>query len=191
MKISRQKLYCFADESGQDTGGKIFLTAIVIKDDGGLSELRRSMEIIEQSSAKHQRKWTKTSDMTKQKYLKLLLENSHLRGSCFYSVYFNSKEYTSLLALTIARSVWVSAEANYAVSILIDGLQDTQSETVRYQLKNLKVRYTKIRGMKDEQDALLRLADSVAGFVRDYTEGQGYTQQVFAELIRKKIICEI
>ena len=191
MSALTKKLYCYVDESGQDTGGKIFLVAVVLKDSGRVSELRQSVECIEVKSGKYQRKWTKTPNSIKQKYLDLLLKNKRLEETVFYSAYPDSKQYTPLLALTIVKSINFQKTINYSATIIIDGLKGLETEYIRRQLKNLNIHYSKIRGMKDEQDALLRLADSMAGFVRDYKEGQKYAQVMFLKFAKTKIIKEI
>ncbi|MBI3559004.1 hypothetical protein HY085_01280 [Candidatus Gottesmanbacteria bacterium] len=42
----RQKFYCFVDESGQDTKDKIFLVAIVVKEQGDLEILKEKLSQI-------------------------------------------------------------------------------------------------------------------------------------------------
>jgi len=108
-----------------------------------------------------------------------------------YSAYPDSKQYTPLLALTIAKSINFQKTDNYSATIIIDGLKGLETEYIRRQLKNLNIHYKKIRGMKDEQDALLRLADSMAGFIRDYTEGQKYARELFKKFTKGDIIMEI
>ena len=44
--------------------------------------------------------------------------------------------------------------------------------------------------LKDEQEILLRLADSMAGFLRDAIEGQKYAQK-YLTLFKEKIVIEI
>jgi len=61
---------------------------------------------------------------------------------------------------------------------------------VRTELKRLKIRYRKIRGMKDEQNTFLRLADALAGFLRDAHEKETYTAQYLARLTGAKIVTE-
>jgi len=55
----------------------------------------------------------------------------------------------------------------------------------------LKIKYDKIRGMKDEQDAVLRLADSIAGLLRDFCENQPYTKSILNMFKEGKIVNEI
>ena len=51
-----QKLYCYVDESGQDTKGDLFLVSVVITEEER-DELRRKLIKIEKTSQKGQRKW--------------------------------------------------------------------------------------------------------------------------------------
>jgi len=50
---------------------------------------------------------------------------------------------------------------------------------VGLQLRRSGVRAKKVRGLKDEADALIRLADAVCGFVRGATEGQPAMRVLF------------
>ena len=63
-------------------------------------------------------------------------------------------------------------------------------EKVRVELKKLTVHYSKIRGMKDEQSVFLRLADAIAGFIRDCTEKQHYTVSILKRFKKQKIVIE-
>lgn len=57
-------------------------------------------------------------------------------------------------------------------------------------MKKLKIRYKTIRGMKDEQSVFLRLADSMAGFVRDYIEQKPYAKKFFDRLEKQAMLQE-
>jgi uncharacterized protein YgfB (UPF0149 family) len=49
----------------------------------------------------------------------------------------------------------------------------------------------KVRGVKDESNSLIRLADALAGFVRDFIEGQSYTKELDRIFKIEKHIIEI
>ena len=49
----------------------------------------------------------------------------------------------------------------------------------------------KVKGLGDEQSALIRLSDAIAGFVRDYLEGQDYAKPFFKELLTREVITEL
>jgi hypothetical protein len=78
----------------------------------------------------------------------------------------------------------------YVATIVIDGLTKKDTEKVKKDLRSLKIRYDAIRGMKDEQSAFLRLADCMAGFIRDYREKKPYADELFKLLRGKKIAIE-
>ena len=44
--------------------------------------------------------------------------------------------------------------------------------------------------MKDEQSVFLRLADSIAGFVRDYIEKKPYADKFFKKFKKQEMIKE-
>ncbi len=50
------------------------------------------------------------------------------------------------------------------------------------------VKLAKMRGSKDQSSAFIRLADAIAGFMRDYIEGQPYTgklQNLLSQTVRE------
>lgn len=74
MPMSKiHKLYCFVDETGQDTLGALFVVAIVVTDERQ-QELEKYLEILERASGKHKRKWVKSRDQERQMYIRALLD---------------------------------------------------------------------------------------------------------------------
>lgn len=189
--MATQKLYCYVDETGQDTKGKLFLVTVVLKGQEDLESLREKLNQVEKSTKKNLLKWTKAPFKIRNKYLLQIVVIKELKGSIFYSTYQDTKAYVSLTSSTIAKAVLAKEENNYTVNIVIDGLKDKEQEAVRKDLKKLKIHYNKIRGMKDEQDVILRLADCIAGFLRDHLEKQSYAQLIFKKFKEKNILIEV
>jgi len=183
------KLYCFVDETGQDTKGRFFLVAIVLKETEGLENLKKQLLAIESSNSGQFLKWKRFSFEAKMKLLQKLANLKELQGAVFYSTYQNSSAYTLLTALAIAKAVLAKATADFIVNVTLDGLNDKEREVVSHELKKLKVRYRKIRGMKDEQNVFLRLAHIFAGFLRDYEEKQSYA--ITAIELFKQVVSEV
>lgn len=74
-------------------------------------------------------------------------------------------------------------------SIIIDGLNDVERNIIRKDLKKYKVRYKVVKGLKDEQSSLLRLADAMAGFLRDAViDKQKYSHSFYNRLISSNIV---
>lgn len=186
-----QKLYCYVDETGQDTEGKLFLVTIVLKEIDQLEFLERKLEEIEKRSGKRQTKWKRARKEIKIKYLEELLQIKELKNSIFYSIYENTKEYTSLTSFTIAKAVLHKSNTDYTVTVVIDGLNDKERDVVREELKKLRIKYNKIRGMKDEQNIFLRLSDAMAGFLREVYEKEEYTPIIIKKFKAGQLVLEV
>ena len=55
-------------------------------------------------------------------------------------------------------------------TILVDGLARSERQRFARRLRQHRIVIDKVRGLKDESDALIRLADALAGFVRHSIE---------------------
>jgi hypothetical protein len=172
------KLYCYIDETGQDTLGELFIVSVVVSDEEK-ERLIQICEAIEQKTGKGRVKWIKTAYKRRVAYIQELLANSIFRGKLNFATYHNTKEYAYLTVQTIAQALENVEETNYKATIFIDGLPRTQERFVGHQLRQFGVRTKKVRGVKkDENDALIRLADAVCGFVRAAMEGQKNNEAV-------------
>ena len=79
-----QKLYCYVDESGQDTKGKFFLVSVVITS-SERERLRNKLRKIEQMSGKETKKWTRATRVQRRKYIELIITDKDFLGNIFYS----------------------------------------------------------------------------------------------------------
>ncbi len=185
-----KKFYCFVDESGQDTKGEIFFVTIVLKESENLDLLEQKLEIIEKETGKNTKKWGKTPFTVKKEFLTKIIETKGFQKSIFYSEYKNSTNFTVLISLTIAKAIFTKNETDYSVKIIIDGLNDKEREKVTRELKRLTIKYERLRGMRDQSSVFLRLADAVAGLLRDAYEKQGYASSFVQKLKLKEILLE-
>ncbi|MBI4040034.1 hypothetical protein HY389_01625, partial [Candidatus Daviesbacteria bacterium] len=70
--MAPQKLYCYVDETGQDTQGRVFIVSVIItKEDR--EEITKILEKIEKDSGKGKTKWYKTKAEFKITYLERML----------------------------------------------------------------------------------------------------------------------
>jgi len=188
-KINKLRLYCYADETGPDTQGKMFLVAVVITTSELREAIERSLEDVEEKSYKGILKWRLTSRKKKQSYLLGILRIGALQESLFYALYKDTKDYLKLVAKTLAKAIIdFSQNRDYQATIYIDGLRKTEiTEVVKF-LSMEGIRRRKVKGMRDESSAYIRLADALAGFFRDYEEGESYTKDLFQLLSTKAFI---
>lgn len=71
-------------------------------------------------------------------------------------------------------------------------MKKTERRAFAVGLRKLKVKIRKVRGVRrDENNILIRLADAVAGFVRDVLEGDEKMEKLYKKAIRKKIMQKI
>jgi hypothetical protein len=179
-----KKLYAYVDETGQETAGAFFLVAVVVAGENR-DALIEWLSSIEQATGKGKTPWHKSRHQARQAYMDRVLNDARLGGSIFYSVYPGTRSYHDLTLLTIAKALGErSAGQPYKVTVIIDGLQRSEIRLVSVGLRRIRVPIRKVRGARDESHALVRLADAMAGFLRDAEEGQAEWQ---ARLLRAQM----
>lgn len=178
MKATKQKLYCYVDETGQDTKGRLFIVSVVVaKEDR--EELIKFLEKVENETGKKRVKWNRVKREYKTAYFKAIFSSKLFRNKIFYSSGRESKEYKEITLVTIASAVTTAKDTeNYKASIFIDGLPKSEIDTVAVKLRKIGIRTDRVRGVKDENEALIRLADAVSGLVREDYEKVGYGQEL-------------
>jgi len=144
-----QKLYCYVDETGQDTKGKLFLVSVII------TEPQRDANNI------------------------------------FYSKYHNTRAYVDLTILTTAKSLLNKAQEPYEATIFVDGLKRKERHRFAAGLRKLKVKVRKVRGIREQSDEFIRLADAIAGFIRDSLDGNQAIKLLYKRAEQNKIIREV
>ncbi|SRR6266571_127379 len=189
--MDKIKLCCFADETGQDTKGRFFLVCAVVLEQSVRDQLELVLEEVEIKTGKHKVKWKNTLIDVKKNFLGEIGKIGDLKHTLFYSVYRDTTKYNYLTSTTIAKSVQAVTKEDCFVLIVVDGINKKEMEKMRSDMKGLGIKYRHIRGMKDEQSVYLRLADSIAGFVRDYLEGDKYAQLFFEQFVKRGFLQEV
>jgi hypothetical protein len=186
-----QKLYCYVDETGQDTqGGQFFVAAVVVEENR--DEVDNQLQELERTAAKGWRKWIKATDEQQLAYIKGVLALPTLKGALMYGAYFNTLEYLPSTVLTTARAITTRVRGDYKAIVLVDGLQQVQVQWFANELRHLHIRTKKIRGIRNEEaNALMRLADAIAGFVRDANTGKEALRIVLEQAKQDGYIKEI
>lgn len=124
-------------------------------------------------------------------YLAEIFSLKIFQGNIFYGVFKDTHEYVALTTYTIAQAISLKTQKQYQTTIIIDGLNKKERERVIQGLKSLQIRYRKVRGLKEQASPILRLADAIAGFLRDYIEGQKYTKEIYLKCKVAEYIQEI
>ena len=96
--------------------------------------------------------------------------------SMFFSKFENTTRFLACTIDAIARGLSRKASGSYKATILIDAPNKHQRQDVAVRLRRRNVQLDKVRGIEDERDEFIRLADTVAGLVRATHEGKSYAQ---------------
>lgn len=191
MKTKKQKLYCYVDETGQDTKGALFVVSVAVtKEDR--EELREILASAEKTSGKGKTKWVKTRKQFKIAYLEKILTQKIFRYKIFYSLSKETKTYREITLVTIASAITASKEdEEYEALVFIDGLQKSEVKKVATGLRRIGVHTEKVRGIRDESDEFIRLTDAIAGLVRENEEGVEYAKSLYKVGLKSKALTAV
>jgi hypothetical protein len=185
------KFYCYVDESGQDTQGRLFIVSVVIADEDR-EELLKALEAIERETGKNRLNWSKTTYARKLAYVRRVLKLNAVHGKLNFALYQHSRNYFDLTVQTIIRALNAVGQAEYKATVLIDALPPSQARIVSRLLHQSGVHIKKVRGVRrDENDALIRLADALCGFVRAAHENQPEMLELFKQATPKGILKDV
>jgi hypothetical protein len=198
-----EKLYCYVDESGLDTMGEAFFVAVVITA-GEQQVARDRLEQIEREVKKIRPKWNRTFPAVRAAYIQRVLQEKGLFERLLFRRYFGggTQDYLERTAETTAEALleYVTAEdvVRSQVTILVDGLPEASVEVFRKFLRprlhasRRRVDTRKIRGLRDDNDALMRLADALVGFVRSaWMEPNGELAALFKKAMKDGLVTEV
>lgn len=166
MVGDKQKLYCYVDETGQHTKGKFFLVAVVVVKAEDRESHKQALLSIERRTGKRSPKWTRTRKVDGREYLRQVIQ-AGLGHRIRYALYWNTTEYDRLTSQTIAATLSEYSSEGYGATILVDGLAKSLQSKVATALRRLGVNVRKVRGVADDREPYIRLADAVAGLVRN------------------------
>lgn len=192
------KLYCYVDETGQDTEGRLFIVVTVIVA-GERHKLDAYLEQAEKDSGIGKKKWVraKAAYTGCNQYLESVAVGD-FKDKLFYSQYSETGvgAYEHLTVLAIAQAISRYRDKHglkddYQVSVTIDGLKRPEEARVSKKLRELGIKPRKTRGGRDNSEPLVRLADRIAGMVRD-SEGTGRNYgSIKRRLEKQKIVQEL
>ena len=185
----KQKLYAYVDESGQDTQGKIFIVAVVVIA-SDRDTARKKLNEIERGSRKFNKKWTKSRPQQRISYMEQVMALKEMI-SVYYDVYQNTIDYVDLTILTTARALGEFTDLPYRATVMIDGLRRAEQNYFSSGLRKLQTGVYKVRGIKDQADEFIRLADAVAGLIRDDLDGKTQMKKLVRQGKQSSFIKEL
>ncbi len=156
-----------------ETEGRIFIVAVVVVD-GDPQTVWAACEAFEHDSGKGKFKWRKAEQSKRLDYLRRVFQSPALRGQLCYIVFRGTRDYEAATIEGIARAIHhFEAATDSKNFVYIDALSKNKRRIYGALLRKAGVSTYKVQGVtKDENNALVRLADAVAGFVRDALDGE-------------------
>ncbi|OGL87740.1 hypothetical protein A3I42_02590 [Candidatus Uhrbacteria bacterium RIFCSPLOWO2_02_FULL_49_11] len=187
--MSKQKLYAYVDESGQDTGGILYIVGVLVLEEERES-VREKIESIERASGKGNVKWHSAPRAHRMAYVEAVLQCDALRHCLFFEMFHDRTKYIELSAYVTAKAILKRVKGGaYKATVFVDGLRKQELERFVDGLRALRISRRKVRGVRrDENDALIRLADALCGWARDAHEGDSWAAEMMRLLEQKKIV---
>lgn len=190
--MDKTKLYCYVDETGQDTQGHLFIVSVIILENREV--MAQYLSKLERRTGKGRLKWGRADLEKRLCYLDEIFTQKSYPLKIYYSMYNSTKEYRDATVFTIAKSIKNEESAkNTLFTVLVDGLNERDQRYYGTQLRNMGLHPRKIRGVRnDENDALIRLADSICGFIRDIKEDENERAvKIYQKAIKENILIEV
>lgn len=163
-----KKFTSYTDESGQVENGRDFIVVTVIIDSDDVNKIEKELLIIEKESKKNE-KWTNSNVTKRISYTKLLLERKMFKNmKAYFMIYRNKEDYVHLVSSQVVKAILSYANnENYEAKIFLDKVNNRIHESIRKEIRRYKIRYKKIRSIKDDINSILRLSDALCGLIRD------------------------
>jgi hypothetical protein len=169
------KLYCYVDESGPDTFAQpnrrhIFVVGVVVTDQSR-DALSQACEDYEQASGKGKFKWNNAERSRRLRYMHLILHDPRFHHVLCFSI-FNHITKKDFDVSTVRGIAWAALlrplDSPFVIQVYVDGLAKKKRSEYRQGLKRLGVPVGEVKGIpREESSPLTRLADAMAGMVRD------------------------
>lgn len=190
MKKSKQKLYCYVDETGQDSGTEFFVVVAVVSDrDQNL--IRKQLFKIESSAKIGLRKWHKSKDERKRRFLQLVLEKKIGKGEIYFGRYKKPIPFFLPMLEVLEKSILDKAEENYKAIVYVDGIDKKKASELTSALRVRKIKLEFVRSARDESEPLIRLADRWAGCIGTAFSGNKPEKRIFEKAKEQKYLQKV
>src|SRR3989339_428750 len=100
-----QKLYCYIDETGQDTKGELFIVSVILIDQDK-QKIEDQLIDCEKQSKKGKTKWQKAKFYQREAYINQIFTIKKLKDHLYYSEFKNSTAYYELVVYTAAQVIY-------------------------------------------------------------------------------------
>lgn len=188
---SKQKLYCYVDETGQDAGSNFFVVVSIVNGEDQ-NQIRNELLRIEELSKVHKRKWFNSRSPAKEEFLQTVIKSRLAKGDLYYGKFKKPLPFFLPLLEIVEKAIKDKAgNKPYIAIVYVDGIDKKKARelTGGLRLKGIKLEY--VRSTRDESEPIIRLADRWAGCIRDALEGKEINSKILSKAKKDNYIKEI
>jgi hypothetical protein len=182
--LQMQKLYCYVDETGQDTTSSIFVVVAVVSAEEQ-EQLREALMAIEHTAGTGQRKWHKSRPQRRREYLNLVVERGLGHGYTFFGSYLKPVPYFFPLLEVVEYAIKAKAVPPYTARVFVDGIDHKKATELTNALRLRGMSLEMVRSRRDESEPIIRLADMWAGCIRAALLGASEERGIFEHAIQR------
>lgn len=175
-----QRLYCYVDESGQDTKSEVFIVVAVISDKEQYM-LRQKLSEIENMAKTGHRKWHKSRSERRMKYLRLVLNQKIGKGDVYVGHFKKPLPYFLPMLEVLEKSIKKKVKEKYRATVYIDGIDRKKAAELTNALRLRGISLEFVKSRKDESEPVIRLADMWSGCIRGAMLGKKEESAIFKE----------
>ena len=124
---------------------------------------------------KGKKKWNKSRRASKLTFMQLIFEDSRFKGALCYSAtqHLARPNFDLLTISAISKAIKTRQPVEaYEAEIYIDGLTKGKQNGYSSEIRKSGINVRHVHRVRDENSALIRLADALAGLAREAIEGR-------------------
>ena len=119
--MPQQKLYCYVDETGQDTASEVFIVVAVLSD-RNQENLRDALIEIEELAGVRYGKWHNSKPARRVRYIELALDRRLGQEDVFFGSYPKPLPYLLPMIEVLERAIKAKAAPSYTARVFVDGI---------------------------------------------------------------------
>jgi len=153
---TKQKIYCYVDETGQDVGAEFFVVVTVINNKQQ-DPLREQLKNFEIKSKISKRKFSHTQFKRSKEYLRLTQQIKNIK---IYFINFKKPVvYFMPMLRLLEKAILKEAKKNYEAIIYVDGIDKKKAQALTNTLREIGIKLQQVRSARDQSEPFIRLAD--------------------------------
>lgn len=185
-----QKLYCYVDETGQDSASEIFIVVAVVSAKNQ-DQIRKQLLEVEESAKTYKLKWRKLRNDRRLKYLTLVLSRKIASRDVYIGRYQKPIPFFFPLLDVVEKAIKQTAKNEYTAKVYVDGINRKVAKSLTNALRSRGISLRLVKSRRDESEPLIRLADMWAGCVRSAFLNDKDSKNIFKQAKERGYLQEV